>query len=201
MHVKKSRWWNVLGGGRVGKSPFPFPFPSSLIFLIYKTHPAHVATSRQYMTLRPMRPLLATRLVRASVRNAAVASASASASVTPAAANFRAANVHAQHQPSTSATPTRQILDPVWFSSSGPKPFPDSGDHNPPDERTLKLGKSMSPLRHHSQDAPLIQRLSQPYVSCMNASLLYSPLHSHRTYSRLKSRYTSFHQHIRIFPR
>ena len=87
-----------------------------------------------------MRPSLATRLVRTPIRNAAAAT------VTPAAAALLQLDTYPVP---VNPTPSKTLLGDVWFSSSAPYALPDSGpegDHKPPDERTLKLGKSMHTL-------------------------------------------------------
>ena len=87
-----------------------------------------------------MRPSLATRLVRTPLRNAAAVT------VTPAAAAFRQLDTWPV---AVSPTPSKTFLGDVWFSSSAPHALSDSGpegDHKPPDERTLKLGRSMRAL-------------------------------------------------------
>ena len=91
-----------------------------------------------------MRPSLATRLVRTPTRNAAACAATAVTAATPAALCHGKLDAHPVAQ---TPTPSRSILSHVWFSSSAPYSLPDSGlegDHKPPDERTVKLGKSMS---------------------------------------------------------
>lgn len=91
-----------------------------------------------------MRPSLATRLVRTPTRNAAACAATAVTAAPPPAALCHS---ELDTQPvAPTPTPSRSILSHVWFSSSAPYSLPDSGlegDHKPPDERTVKLGKSM----------------------------------------------------------
>ncbi|KAG9690029.1 hypothetical protein KCU69_g9941, partial [Aureobasidium melanogenum] len=85
-----------------------------------------------------MRPSLANRLVRTPTRNAAAAAVSVTAAPTAAALCHSKLDI-------TSA-PSKSVVNNVWFSSSAPYSLSDSApqsDHKPPDERTLKLGKSM----------------------------------------------------------
>ncbi|KAI4742926.1 hypothetical protein E4T50_06703 [Aureobasidium sp. EXF-12298] len=118
-----------------------------------------------------MRPSLATRLVRTPTRNAA---ATATTAATLKAAPVPAALCHSKldTQP-VAATPTlsNTVLSHVWFSSSAPYSLPDSGlegDHKPPDERSLKLGKTVRILHEHLPTllaSPLPQEILSPQIS------------------------------------
>jgi hypothetical protein len=91
-----------------------------------------------------MRPSLATRLVRTPTRNVA-AFAAASVTAAPTSATLCQSKLD-NHPVAATPTPSRSTISHVWFSSSAPYSLPESGlegDHKPPDERTVKLGKSM----------------------------------------------------------
>jgi hypothetical protein len=104
----------------------------------------HVGGSWRYMIVWPMRPSLATRLVRTPTRNVA-AFAAATVTAAPPPATLCHSKLD-NHPVAVTPTPSRSVLSHVWFSGSAPYSLPDSdreGDHKPPDERTVKLGKSM----------------------------------------------------------
>jgi hypothetical protein len=127
--------------GFASRSKSHRPYSTTLLQL------SHVGSSWKYMTVWPMRPSLATRLVRTPTRNAASAAAAAAATVK--AAPTPATLCHSKldtHPVVATPIPSRSPRSHVWFSSSAPYSLPDSGlegDHKPTDERTLKLGKSM----------------------------------------------------------
>lgn len=152
------------------------------------------------MTVWPMRPSLANRLVRTPTRNAAAAA------VTVTAAPPVAALCHSKHDNfSVANTPihSKSFLGNVWFSSSAPYSLPDSaleGDHKPPDERTLKLGKSMCFLGCRFLSRPPANRLlRQLFAYSTNAFLACSRRPCHKRYSHLKYHFIYSPRHIRIF--
>jgi hypothetical protein len=137
---------DTCGGEDHLRSRFRSPISNLQILPDTLLQSTHVGSSWKYMTVWPMRPSLATRLVRTPTRNAA---ATATTAATLKAAPIPVALCHSKlnTQP-VAATPTlsNTVLSHVWFSSSAPYSLPDSGlegDHKPPDERSLKLGKSM----------------------------------------------------------
>ncbi len=65
-------------------------------------------------------------------------------------------------------------LPDAWFNGSAPglRPSSNPGDHRPPDERTLKLGKSMSSLTLLSEASENLRSslLKSLNLSCSNSS-------------------------------
>jgi hypothetical protein len=97
------------------------------------------------------------------------------------------------------------VKQDVWFTSAGPAAHPAEGpgsglDHRPPDERTLKLGKSMTCFLYTINcDANALS--SQPSASSKTVSQPSSPTHSLRRYSPRRSPSSSSPQHTHTSPR
>lgn len=147
-----------------------------------------------------MRPSLANRLVRTPTRNAAAAA------VTVTAAPTVAALCHSKldtYPVASTPIPSKSALGNVWFSSSAPNSLPDSaleGDHKPPDERTLKLGKSMYFFECRALSPTLADRLLQQlFVYSTNASLPCSRRLCHKRYCHRKFHFICSPRHIHIF--
>ena len=92
----------------------------------------------------------------------------------------------------------------AWFSGSSASfqvsnSGPGSGkDHKPPDERTLKLGKSE--LKSLIQNFPIPNSFIQPYEFSTTDYLRFWSLHSLKKFSPLRSPSVSFLQLIHIYP-
>ncbi|KAI5253462.1 hypothetical protein E4T42_02859 [Aureobasidium subglaciale] len=129
------------------------------------------------MTVRPMRPSLVTRLVRTPVRNAAAAAAT----VTPIAAAPSHIKLDAYRPEAAIPTTTKSVLSDVWFSSSAPNLLSNTGpdsDHKPPDERSLKLGKTVRIL-HERLPTLLASPLPQDILSPQISLHLFPSTHPH----------------------
>ncbi|KAI4730890.1 hypothetical protein E4T49_01079 [Aureobasidium sp. EXF-10728] len=128
-----------------------------------------------------MRPSLATRLVRTTTRHAAAAASAATVTAPPPPA---ATLCHTQldaHPAAVAPVPSRSILSHVWFSSSAPYSLPENGpegDHKPPNERTLKLGKTVRIL-HERLPTLLASPLPQDILSPQISLHLFPSTHPH----------------------
>ncbi|KAI5210415.1 hypothetical protein E4T39_00349 [Aureobasidium subglaciale] len=129
------------------------------------------------MTVWPMRPSLATRLVRTPVRNAAAAAAT----VMPTVAVPRYIKLDVDHPEPATSTHSKPVFSDVWFSSSAPNLLTNTspeGHHKPPDERTLKLGKTVRIL-HERLPTLLVSPLPQEILSPQISLHLFPSTHPH----------------------
>ena len=93
----------------------------------------------------------------------------------------------------------------VCFTSTSPAAYPvdvpgNGSDHTPPDERTLKLGKSMPLIAFVFPNLLLTRHAVQLFAFSNSASQPSSRTRCRRRSYRLKSLSNSSPQHIRTYP-